>query len=65
MNEETLEYIRANPGCTVSQANKHLRRQKSLPDWLATEREFNELAAVGKIERREFRGIAVFYAKDE
>lgn len=65
MNDQLLEYIRAHPGCTVSGANRALRCDQSIGDWIKTALEFDQLEAGGKIERREFRGVAVFYAKDE
>lgn len=65
MNKQTevLAYIYAHPGTTSSGINKAVRNGTSLADWVYTRQEIDRLVADGRVEKREYRGIDVFYPK--
>ncbi|OSI06815.1 Uncharacterised protein [Neisseria animaloris] len=64
MKQQILDYIRADPGCTVSGVNGAVRDDKSFCDWIYTRQEIAALVSDGLVEEREYRGIKIFYPKD-
>ena len=63
MKQQILDYIRANPGCTVSGVNDAVRDKHSFYDWKQTRKDVYSLVGDGLVEVRGYRGISVLYLK--
>lgn len=65
MKPEILEYIKANPGSTCSAVAKGTLFDGGLHGYSAVRRHIDDLVSEGLVQRREYRGISVFYPTEK
>lgn len=59
--EEVLDFVRKNPGCTLSSISDEVFGKWRWSGWILARNNIEILCAEGLVSERFFRGISVFY----